>query len=691
MTFLIADTFTDSLARLRGEEQKAAKTTAFDLQMNPASPGLSFHKLDRAKDKNFWSVRVSADIRMIVHKTSESILLCYIDHHDKAYYWAERRKLEIHPSTGAAQLVEIRETVKEIVVPLYIQKETPVPQKDKKPVVQGISDQELLSYGIPPEWLPDVKAADEDKLLALIGHLPAEAGEALLELATGGKPRTQPVSKPDTDPFAHPDAQRRFRIMSDLDELKKALEYPWDKWTVFLHPDQRQLVEKDYNGPAKVSGSAGTGKTIVALHRAAHLARKYPDARVLLTTLNVSLANALKNRINRLVYHEPRLAERIDVISLDEVCQRLHKAVIGPVKIITNDQIRKSFKEIISKEESASFQEAFLWSEWYNIIDAWQIRSWEQYRDIVRLGRKKKLAEAQRVQIWSVMEKMILLLKEKGQTSQSGAFHAVAVALDKKPNNYDYVVVDEAQDLSVAQVRFLAALGSGQDNALFFAGDLGQRIFQQPFSWKSFGIDLRGRSKSLKVNYRTSHQIRQQADKLLGTELTDMDGNTEDRNHTVSVFNGPKPEIFAFNNQDEECEAVVKWVSTLLQQGVQPSEIGIFVRSENELPRAKAILKEINIPWILLDESTSFADGRLYLSTMHHAKGLEFKAVVVMACDDEIIPLQSRIESVTDQSDLDEVYHTERHLLYVACTRARDHLLMTAVTPTSEFMADMLE
>src|SRR6476469_9558438 len=120
MEFRIADTFTDSLARLTGEEQKAVKTAAFDLQINPAHPGMSFHKLDKAKDRNFWSVRVSADIRLIVHKTAGSLLLCYVDHHDKAYAWAERRKLETHPNTGAAQLVEIRERVQEVIIPAHV-------------------------------------------------------------------------------------------------------------------------------------------------------------------------------------------------------------------------------------------------------------------------------------------------------------------------------------------------------------------------------------------------------------------------------------------------------------------------------------------------------------------------------------------------------------------------------------------
>ena len=244
MEFRIADTFTDSLARLTGDEQKAVKTTAFDLQLNPANPGMSFHKLDKAKDKNFWSVRVSSDIRLIVHRSEASLLLCYVDHHDKAYDWAERRKLETHPKTGAAQLVEIRETVKEIVVPVYVQTETaaaPKPPAEMKPLFAETSDDELLGYGVPAEWLDDVKTATEDTLLVVADHLPAEAAEALLELATGGKPRVPRPAAPAATPFEHPDAQRRFRVMTNVEELQRALDFPWEKWTVFLHPEQREM------------------------------------------------------------------------------------------------------------------------------------------------------------------------------------------------------------------------------------------------------------------------------------------------------------------------------------------------------------------------------------------------------------------------------------------------------------------
>ena len=251
MDFHISDTFTDSLAKLTGEEQKVVKTTAFDLQINPANPGLSFHKLDKARDKNFWSVRVNTDLRLIVHKTSASLLLCYVDHHNKAYQWAERRKLETHPTTGAAQWVEIRERVEEVVVPQYIAVKPLAPSKPT--LFAHLPDAQLLGYGVPLEWLEDVRRADEDSILELADHLPGEAAEALLDLVVGASPRVTPPVSGVADPFQHPDAQRRFRMMNNVEELARALDYPWEKWTVFLHPSQRQWVERDYTGPARVS------------------------------------------------------------------------------------------------------------------------------------------------------------------------------------------------------------------------------------------------------------------------------------------------------------------------------------------------------------------------------------------------------------------------------------------------------
>ncbi len=688
MEFLIADTFTDSLTRLTCEEQKTVKTTAFDLQLNPASPGMSFHKLDRAKDKNFWSVRVSDDLRLIVHKTPKSLLLCYVAHHDKAYDWAERRKLETHPKTGAAQLVEIRETVQEIFIPTYV--ETSKKTISTKPLFAHISDDDLLSCGVPAEWLEDVRQATDDTLLTLADHLPGEAAEALLELATGGKPIKPQTVTATADPFNHPDAQRRFRVMTNVEELQRALDYPWDKWTVFLHPQQRQWVEREYTGPARVSGSAGTGKTIVALHRAVFLARSHPDARVLLTTFSDTLANALKNRLNRLVSNEPRLAERIDVHSINAIGMRLYKAHFGQVNIATREYIRELLETASREVGSHKFSLRFLLTEWEQVVDAWQLENWDAYRDVMRLGRKTRLPEQHRAVLWSIFERFRVDLAKRKLITCAGLFSKLAPVIAASKNlPFDYAIVDESQDIGISHIRFFAALGGNRPNALFFAGDLGQRIFQQPFSWKALGVDIRGRSRTLRINYRTSHQIRMQADRLLGPEVSDADGNIEDRSSTVSVFNGPAPVIQVLDNEKEEINTVGSWISGLSQAGVAPHELGIFVRSPAQLDRARGAAGKAGLPFKVLDENVETISGHISISTMHLAKGLEFRAVAVMACDDEVIPLQERIETVGDDTDLQEVYDTERHLLYVACTRARDHLLVTSVEPASEFLDDL--
>ncbi|MEZ4701962.1 MAG: 3'-5' exonuclease [Rhodothermales bacterium] len=686
MQFRIADTFTDSLARLTNDEQKAVKTTAFDLQMNPAHPSLQFHKLDRAKDPRFWSVRVSQDIRLIIHRSDASLLLCYVDHHDEAYRWAERRKLETHPKTGAAQFVEIRERVEEI--PVYVHVAQPAPEKPA--LFAHYTHEALLAFGVPEEWVEDVRSATEATILELSDHLPAEAAEALLEIATGGSPRPVAEASPEVAPFEHPDAQRRFRVVANVEELERALEFPWDKWTLFLHPSQRDLVERDFSGPARVSGTAGTGKTIVALHRAVHLARQHPEARVLLTTFSDTLANALRGKLRRLIHNEPRLGERLEVHAIDAIGRRLNDLHFGAMEVASRDKVRSVIRETAAAIDGHSFSLTFLYNEWENVVDAWRLETWEAYRDVRRLGRKTRLPESQRLVLWSLFDRVRLTLEREGLMTYAQMYTLLADRYTAEPNPpFECIVVDEAQDVSVAQLRFLAAMAGGRPNALFFAGDLGQRIFQQPFSWASLGVEVRGRSRTLRINYRTSHQIRRQADLLLSPEITDVDGNTESRRGAISVFNGPPPVVEMLDSPEAEIEGVSQWLAEREDEGVAPHEIGVVVRSEREIARATAAVEAAGMPYRVLDDTVETTTGFVSISTMHRAKGLEFRAVVVMACDDDVIPSQERIETVSDQADLEEVYHTERHLLYVACTRARDQLLVTSGGPASEFLEDM--
>ncbi len=269
MHFLIAETFTASFNSLSGLDQKAVKASVFDLQMGTTGNGLQLHRIDKSKDPNFWSARVNRDIRLIVHKTGDSLLVAYVDHHDAAYAWAERRRIEAHPRTGAIQVVELRERVEEFAPPGTLDFVFPEPAAGSpaKPAAaqalfSALDDNALLSIGVPGDWLADVRAASEDDSFALTSHLPAEASEALLEYAATGRLTAPAPASSIANPFAHPDAMRRIRRIEDQAELEQALAFPWEKWGVFLHPSQRALVERSFSGPARVAGSAGTGKTI---------------------------------------------------------------------------------------------------------------------------------------------------------------------------------------------------------------------------------------------------------------------------------------------------------------------------------------------------------------------------------------------------------------------------------------------
>ncbi len=683
MDFRIADTFTASLVRLTAQEQRAAKTAAFDLQVDPSAPGLRLHRVDRSRDANFWTARANDDLRVVLHRTPGSLLLCYVGHHDDAYSWAERRKIERHPTTGAMQMVEIRERVQELPVA--------PPAASGPKLFASLRKPELMAMGVPEDWVEDVRNLTEATLFDVLVHLPQEAQEELLRLAVGEKPPAAPQAPtPPPDPYAHPDAQRRFRLLHDVDELRRALDFPWDRWAVFLHPSQRDLVERRFSGPARVTGSAGTGKTIVALHRAVHLARAYPRARVLLATFSKPLARALASRLEKLVGGEPTIAARITVHSMTGVAYDLFSAAYAKPNIAPATTVQALLRKA-SQGTTFAANPAFLAAEWDEVVDAQQTRSWEAYRAAPRLGRKTKLGEKQRQALWRVFAAVQASLTTQKLVTWAEVFTRLAERAQAGQSlGFDHVVVDEAQDLSMPEARFLAAIGGAKPDGLFFTGDLGQRIFQQPFSWKSLGIDVRGRSVSLRVNYRTSHQIRAQADQLLPSSVTDVDDLKEGRRGTVSLFDGPDPVVRLFADPSAESQAVGAWIAERLNEGCAPEEIGLLVRSSAQMNRARAAAKAAGAKATEFDEKVETLPGAISISAMHLAKGLEFKAVAVMACDDEVLPLQERVEAVTDEADLQEVYETERHLLYVACTRARDRLWVSGVKPESEFLRDLM-
>ena len=697
MKFHYADNFFKALNKLNSQEKSAAKNTVVDLHENLSAPGLQFHRIEGSKDPHFWSVRVNRDIRIVLHKSDNSVLLCYVDHHDDAYKWAERRRIETHPKTGAVQVVEVPERVEKIAAPYFEEMDTlaySVADSPDQPYLPGpffsLSEQALLGVGVPEDWIGDIRQASEDGFLDIAEHLPAEASDALLEyVSTGTLPQPTRVI-PGTDPFEHPDAQRRFRVMENMEELERALAYPWEQWAIFLHPSQRRLVDRQFNGPARVSGSAGTGKTVVALHRAAAVLQKDNHAKVLLTTFSQPLANALKHKLSVLTGNGNT---NVTILSFEGVAIELYTLAFGRAPRIAKEaEVKRALETATNELENTKFSIQFLVSEWRNVIDAWQVDNLETYQSVLRIGRRSRVSSGQREKVWPVFARTRELLTGQGLHTWPEIFGEVAAyfaAQEHKP--FSHIIVDEAQDLGVPELRLFTAMKADNPDALFFSGDIGQRIFQQPFSWKALGVDIRGRAHTLKVNYRTSHQIRRAADRLLPDIIRDVDGNEENRRDVISVFNGLEPEVKTFADAHQETEGVAAWVREIIEDGITPEEIGIFVRSNSELPRAREVVKLAEQTSLELSNRVEDRDGRISIGTMHLAKGLEFQAVVVMACDDDILPSQARIETVADEDELDEVYETERHLFYVACTRARDRLLISGVEPESEFFEDFLE
>ncbi|TIP79028.1 MAG: hypothetical protein E5X63_35825, partial [Mesorhizobium sp.] len=354
-------------------------------RFRPANgPGrLQLHRIDKSKDPNFWSARVNRDVRLIVHKTVDSLLVAYVDHHDDAYAWAERRRIEAHPRTGAIQIVEVRERVED-VAPATFDFVFPEPARGKEAeaaapgLFSALDDDALLSIGVPADWLADVRAANEDGFFVLAGHLPAEASEALLEYAATGRLATPaPVV---ADPFTHPDALRRIRPIADQEELEQALAFPWEKWGVFLHPSQRALVERPFSGPARVAGSAGTGKTIVAIHRAVRLARENPSARILLASFSQPLADALAKKILVLAPETGGIVPRITTASFREIAEQMFQLEHGVKPRVATDAIlRERLRVAATTTDLKGFSERFLLSEWTNVVDAWGLTSLDTY------------------------------------------------------------------------------------------------------------------------------------------------------------------------------------------------------------------------------------------------------------------------------------------------------------------------
>lgn len=372
---------------------------------------------------------------------------------------------------------------------------------------------------------------------------------------------------------------------------------------------------------------------------------------------------------------------------MEQAGLELHRHLLGPVILASSQDVRSA----LVSASNGSFDPGFLHDEWRLVMDAWGVLSAEACRELPRLSRRVRVPASRRNATWAIFARARADLEAQGVVTRAEMFHRLARHLATHPEAapWDHVVVDEAQDISVAELTFLAAVAGRRPNGLFFAGDIGQRIFRQAFPWASAGVEVRGRSRSLKVCYRTSRQIRERSDRLLPSRLTEVDGSEEERRGVVSVFEGPAPEFRGLASAEEEAAALATWLRDVVAT-VPADEIAVLVRSVDQYWRARAALDEAGLDHVELVGGQGQRPGKAVLATMHQAKGAEFRAVAVMACDAAVLPSEARLAAAQDEASLDEIFATERHLLYVAATRARDHLCLSGVRPISEFLDDLL-
>jgi len=549
----------------------------------------------------------------------------------------------------------------------------------------NLSDETLLAYGTPQTWLEPIRAATEDAFLAeIFDALPDESREYLMAVANGDVPPAPPQRT--RDPFAHPDAKRRFSVAESEEELKRALTLPWQKWMVYLHPSQREAVDRDFAGPARVTGGPGTGKSVVAVHRAARLARA-GRGRVLLTSFSKTLAAQLARQLDELMMDEPEHT-CVEVVNLHQVAvERLAQALGVQPKAADNKTVGGAAKHAALGAKDSLITPALVEAEWDMVIDPYGIETWEEYAGVDRHARGTPLNRSQRELLWPAIEAMRKNLEDLGLTTWSRiCWDLVALLDESEVRPYAHVVADEAQDFGPAELRLLRALVESGPNDVFLASDANQRIFKPHTPVAKAGLEVRGRSTALRVNYRTTEQIRRRADRIVagivqGDEATPV---------AVSLLAGTEPEFKVLPTVKVEMQEVADWLKRLVANGYRPGEIAIFARTKDILrDRVHPAVKLANLESYNLESDDPAPSNRVAMGTVHRSKGLQFRAVAVMAVEDGVLPMRSVRSRQPDEAAERAFVEKERNLLYVACSRARERLLVTGAGKVSElFVGD---
>jgi len=681
---------------------------------DPSGKGLNLETVEGAKDSSIKSLRVDQGYRAIAFEVGRDIMFVHVNEHDKAYRWAAGRRVKLDPNTNRIRIIEEIDTAAE-------------PVEDRGPpeprLFAKVSDKRFQALGVAEEELPAVRrlasiealeAAEErfdpltfHVLYALAAGYSDEEVSALTGVAE--EPETAPL-KPEVDltfdQLIETEESRQTIFIPDSEaELRRVFEEGLEGWRVFLHPDQRKIAYRDYKGPTMVRGGAGTGKTVVAMHRAKHLAdqiksdSKLAGQRILFTTFTTSLAQDIEANLGTLCpEHLDARPPRIEVINLDRWVSQFLKSMNFERQVAYFGEARNRlddiWREVLDDHElPEGLSEAFVMAEWGQIVQAKGITERRSYLKVPRVGRGTPLDRRKRAALWNIFADYRVRMVSEGLAEPDDAYREATEILSAEAPNLPYaaVVVDEAQDMGEQAFRLIRAImpktPSGDRNSIFVVGDAHQRIYARRASMSACGINVRGRSRRLRLNYRTTQEIRAWAVSILeGISVDDLDEGTDTLRGYVSLLQGPEPELFSFRSEVEELDELVTWARTLPENETQLADIGILCTRRNEVERVQKALEVADLHTVVLQAGT--ADDRsvpgIRVTTMHRAKGLEFFAVAIPFMSQESFPPKGAMNSAVDAADREDIILRYRSLLHVAATRAKRTLRVSwSGTPTT--------
>lgn len=667
---------------------------------NPSSNGLNLETVEGGRDKSLKSLRLDQNYRAIAFETPKDIMFVHVNEHDKAYRWAEGRRVKLDKATNRIRIVEEIEQNQEAVTNNEQEKNLFSDFKDKKLIALGVAEEAIaLARSLSSESeLDDAQDRFDPLSFQVLYALAAGYSEEEVYALVGDviiEPSSTDQDKSFEDLITTEESRQTIFTPQSIEELRRFFDGELEGWRIWLHPDQRKFAYKDYNGPAMVRGGAGTGKTVVAMHRAKYLADQLTadpqnaGQKILITTYTTTLAKDIENNLKTLCpEYVSGSAPRIEVINLDRwAVQYLKKKQFNRRVVSTaadEQHIEGLWDEVFeSLILPSGLSEAFIKAEWEQIIQAKGIDDLADYIRASRVGRGTPLNRAKRKTLWNYFALFRAKLIQSGLVERDDVYREAIPLLRAEPGKLGYysVIVDEAQDMGEQAFRLIRSIipeaQNNDKNSIFIVGDAHQRIYNRRASMSSCGINIIGRSRKLRLNYRTTHEIRAWAVAVLkGISVDDLDEGKDSLDGYVSLARGMPPQLNGYGTDSEELAALAQWIDELPSDKIADNEIGILCHTNKQLQLVEDCFSTHGISTLKL--STDKADERgkpgVRLCTMHRAKGLEFKAVAIPFMSNNQFPPKWLLDKAIDEADKEDMEGQLKSLLHVAATRAIGHL-----------------